>query len=64
MRNPASFSTYIGSLTLSDYGYGGIDGRNNSRGETGKQGIIAYKIGTGSWTQLTTTDTLTSLSIS
>jgi hypothetical protein len=64
MRNPSSFSTYIGSLTLTDYGYGGNTGYNNSRGETGKQGIIAYKIGTGSWTQLTTTDTLTSLTIS
>jgi hypothetical protein len=64
MRLASSFSTYIGSLNTGDYGHGGIDGRNNSRGETGKQGIIAYKIGTGSWTQLTTTDTLTGLTIS
>jgi hypothetical protein len=64
MRDPASFSTYIGSLTLSDYGYGGIDGRNDTQGQQGKQGIIAYKIGTGSWQQLTTTGTLTGLTIS
>jgi hypothetical protein len=65
MREPASFSSYIGSLTLTDYGYGGNTGYNDTKGETGKQGIIAYKIGTGgSWQQLTTTDTLTSLSIS
>ena len=64
MRDPSSFSTYIGSLTLTDYGYGGIDGRSNTRGQQGKQGIIAYKVGGGSWTQLTTTGTLTTLSIS
>jgi hypothetical protein len=63
--NPASFSTYIGSLTLGDYGYGGATGYNNSRGRTGKQGIIAYKIGTGSWTQIySTQNALTSFTIS
>jgi hypothetical protein len=66
MRDPASFSTYIGSLTLGDYGYGGIDGRSNTRGETGKQGIIAWRVGnSGSWTQIySTKDALTSFTIS
>ena len=65
MTDPASFSTYIGSLTLGDYGYGGATGYNNSRGRTGKQGIIAYKIGSGSWTQIySTQNALTSFTIS
>jgi len=65
MMNPASFSTYIGSLSLSDYGYGGATGYSNTRGRTGKQGIIAYRIGTGSWTQIySTQNALTSFTIS
>jgi hypothetical protein len=63
MREPASFSTYIGGLTLSNYGFGGIDGRSNTQGQQGKQGIIAYRINGGSWVQLTTTNTLTALTI-
>ena len=66
MRNPASFSSYIGSLSLSNYGYGGNTGYNDSKGETGKQGIIAWRIGnSGSWNQIySTKDTLTSFTIS
>ena len=65
MTEPASFSTYIGSLNIADYGFGGLDGRNDTKGQTGKQGIIAYKIGSGAWTQIySIKDTLTSFTIS
>jgi len=55
MQTPASFSSYIGSLSLNDYSYGARDTSTfPGAGGNGKQGIIAYRVDGGAWIQVTT----------
>ena len=42
----------LGSINQGAVGYGGVDGLNDTQGDSGGPGLIMYKVGSGSWQQI------------